>query len=1012
MGASTARLVLPALVIATLALATPGLADTEPTLDEDPRQKAPSWETLAVWQADQLQLAEQATQEAGSPTDVARDALDQRASLLGDRLPANLSTPLDVQRSHLDRAETLLHQPAEDRANLGTLTQTLARDGGPVEKQAHRVQSHHEVLTETDEGLATALAMLEAPTEEPSAEPQALASAIEALAPGTQLTPDDRQALADLPASLRASLTELATRLANGQDLVPTSTPTTETRADRMQEARGALLAAVADLERELATHEDPWTTIEACPAFALDLAGEDSVYEQDCALIVDRGGEDRYANNAGGAHVPAPGPASACEAREEGLPAAAVLDVDGHDTYGTPEAPQSCGANGGAARGIGVLVDVSGDDTYVAASGGVNGGVSAAGLGTLIDSAGNDTYNASSRGANGGVFTEQPSAAARGTLIDLEGHDSYEADSQGVNGGAHASFEPVHTPEIETPNPVIYTTDIPSTNHPVVPHGSAQAQLVDQGGDDVYRAQRGGVNGGGAYGGLGLLVDAGGSDRYEAEGVAANGGGAFRGAGALADGAGDDAYEGEKRGVNGGAYGRVSLDEARPAGWGLLVDASGNDTYDARSRGVNGGGMILGVGTLVDGTGEDAYRARQRGVNGGGALGSGFLADLAGSDVYEARGRGANGGGLTGVGTLIDAAGNDAYQAGGTATNGGAARGAGMLLDRAGEDRYQAGKYGTNGGGDAAGVGVLVDGGGHDSYEAMTRATNGGGSTGAGFLFDRSGNDTYNAGRYGTNGGANFAGHGLLVDQVGDDRYEATNTGVNGGAMGAGVGLLYDETGDDAYRVPVHDLRTIYPSGGVNGGGPYLVRIPALGGLIDRGGFDEYADYMWDDTVYQRTWVAKGIAGIQCDSDGDIYVPNTPDPNPCPSNEGVVNGLGVVCVDPSDSVRCWGPAVSGTGNARGQAAVAGTGHAVGTVAASGTEFASGEVAASGTGTAYGDAAGVSGTGNAHGFVAVSGTGEAKGSVADASGCELGRQAETGVACRDLDPATLLFKDS
>lgn len=260
--------------------------------------------------------------------------------------------------------------------------------------------------------------------------------------------------------------------------------------------ARAGFLDAVGDLADELSVatgHED--VEIHEPPALAVDLGAEDDTYTEDVRLLIDVGGDDTYENNAGGNGltfsdlVPPEG--------GDGQPAAALVDLNGADTYGElaldPWDRRSA-ANGGAFAGVGVLVDDGGNDVYAADADGVNGGAFA-GAGLLLDTAGFDTYHAAGWGANGGGYP-----AGIGQLVDL---------------------------------------------------GDA---------DDTYSGSYEAVNGGGALGGTGLLYDAGGDDAYTATRLATNGGG-FLGDGLLVDrGDGDDAYTATANGVNGGAFGGSGL--------------------------------------------------------------------------------------------------------------------------------------------------------------------------------------------------------------------------------------------------------------------------------------------------------------------------------------------------------------------------------------------------------------------------------------------------------------------
>lgn len=311
--------------------------------------------------------------------------------------------------------------------------------------------------------------------------------------------------------------------------------------------ARGALLEAVQDLHAALqaapAGIGDGCRTLAAPPAFSVSLSECDDRYTRDYALLVDAGGRDTYHNNAGGNNLAALD--GACLGGQRTLAAVLVDLGEADDRFGDPEDPRGCGANGGGAGGVGVLVSGGGDDVYTAAGTAVNGGGFYGGLGLLVDAGGEDTYEGDHLGVNGGGYG--PSV---GLLVDGSGHDTYQADWEGANGGG----------------------------------AGAIGTLVDLEGDDTYRALFGATNGGASFGGTGVLADGAGDDVYAALGTATNGG-AFApgGDGFLLDRAGDDHYRADGRASNGGAT---------LGGVGTLVDRAGDDRYHVEGAcGVNGAG-------------------------------------------------------------------------------------------------------------------------------------------------------------------------------------------------------------------------------------------------------------------------------------------------------------------------------------------------------------------------------------------------------------------------------------
>lgn len=330
----------------------------------------------------------------------------------------------------------------------------------------------------------------------------------------------------------------------------------------------------------DLATTEDHipldrFLDIRAPAVFAIDLVGHDSTYDRDYVFILDVGGDDRYADNAGGSRVCYEGgerrPKDVlhlpyCPSDGDDNPAAALVDLSGSDSYGSG----SKGVAGGGYRGAGLLLDLgvevavsdeTRDDhdrrrqetcednaaTLLACE--VTCAVGEAVTEDACDDHGpaplpddiadGDVYGGTIGAVGGGADL------GVGFLLDVAGDDAYRGTvwgehDRGANGGAH---------------------------------GDAVGTLVDLDGDDRYRADGYGSNGGADRHGHGFLVDVAGQDIYSPAGEATlgfNGGGARGGDGLLLDLAGADDYHGEERGVNGGGY---------DGGRGLLLDLGVGET-------------------------------------------------------------------------------------------------------------------------------------------------------------------------------------------------------------------------------------------------------------------------------------------------------------------------------------------------------------------------------------------------------------------------------------------------
>lgn len=371
------------------------------------------------------------------------------------------------------------------------------------------------------------------------------------------------------------------------------------------------------------------------------------NTYRDDAALIIDLGGDDAYFNNAGGAVLPtADRPANT-------IPVAVVIDLSGDDTY-IANRPGSVGAGLG---GIGLLLDLKGNDLYQ--SDRLGQGAAFAGAGMLVDLEGNDTYLAQEASQGSAFF-------GLGLLHDGRGHDLYGGAqfTQGFGGAGGVGL------------------------------------LRDTRGNDTYQA---GAKTPSTYGEAGIY-------RGWAQGTACGFRGyASGGIGLLADGAGDDAY----------ASGNFSQGVGYFFGIGILDDNSGDDTYRA-SRYAQGAAAHQAVGVLRDGGGNDAYNgttAASQGAAWDAAVG--FLLDEGGDDIYSAEHLAQGAAAMNGVGALIDRGGRDVYQglsgqaqgSGATYWGGRGALNLGLLLDDGRQrDTYSAPDRANSTVGRFSGVGLFVD--------------------------------------------------------------------------------------------------------------------------------------------------------------------------------------------------------------------------------------------------------------------------------------------------------------
>lgn len=330
-------------------------------------------------------------------------------------------------------------------------------------------------------------------------------------------------------------------------------------------------------------------------------------------AVLIDRGGNDRYVQHASPAFRP----------RDHDRLTLLQPDPEGIETslvpftllYGDPERPEQEGVDldagfafGSGFLGIGLLVDEGGDDLYLGQKYAFGCGVWR-GLGILHDTGGNDVFAAGLAalgvGINGGL----------GLLDNRAGDDHYQC---------LGTFESPYSAGRDWDNGYL-SCGI----------GYGAAWRAEHRGDQPRRRPTLG-------GGIGLLLDAAGNDTYigSSFGVAASYAG---GVGAVIDAAGDDTYF-VKRGPGGsnrsGWSGNHALGNGCHRGVGFLLDRSGNDRYSASGLG-GGTAWDMAAGYLIDLGGSDQL-TDLHGVNNRGQTGWGAAQAFAvscfidGTDIYE----------------------------------------------------------------------------------------------------------------------------------------------------------------------------------------------------------------------------------------------------------------------------------------------------------------------------------------------------------------------------------------
>ncbi|MCX6842209.1 MAG: hypothetical protein NTX53_08015 [candidate division WOR-3 bacterium] len=341
-----------------------------------------------------------------------------------------------------------------------------------------------------------------------------------------------------------------------------------------------------------------------------------DNVYHNDCCILIDIGGNDRYMNRAGGA------------VGFLDKPFSVLIDLAGDDYY----ASDRLFSQGAALFGTGVLIDCAGDDVYRGSH--YSQGASIFGTGLLWDMAGDDIYDA-------GFFAQGAADFGTALLLDNSGNDNYRCWCYGQGfastwaAGTLADFE----------GNDVYTAGGKYLHVPLLPHeyrsfshGFALGRRPDAGG------------------GVALLCDRSGNDFYDGE-VFCEGTSYWYSLGMLWDGSGYDHYTAAQYSQGAGIH--LSI--------GALIDEEGDDSYISRLGPAQGQGHDFSVGALVDRKGDDYYCC-----SGGQGIGltnsAAFLIDEDGNDCYMTQdsllGQGSSNfaRGFGGMGIFADLAGTDKY--------------------------------------------------------------------------------------------------------------------------------------------------------------------------------------------------------------------------------------------------------------------------------------------------------------------------------------------------------------
>ncbi|MBN1917028.1 MAG: hypothetical protein JW889_03885, partial [Verrucomicrobia bacterium] len=216
------------------------------------------------------------------------------------------------------------------------------------------------------------------------------------------------------------------------------------------------------------------------------------------------------------------------------------LIEPAGNDVY-----LEAAGASSSRLNGIGIAIDLAGDDQYIAREP-FAFGAAKCGFGILVDETGDDGYSGAHNCLGRGLL-------GLGLLVEAEGLDRYDADTAS-QAAAHFGFGVL----VDEAGNDHYTAHLNSQGHAGV---NGVAMLIDTQGNDVYvagakypdyrEAQRhyGSLSQGFSIGwrplysgGFGALFDFGGDDVYISD-YFAQGSSYWYGVGLLYDDAGDDRY-------------------------------------------------------------------------------------------------------------------------------------------------------------------------------------------------------------------------------------------------------------------------------------------------------------------------------------------------------------------------------------------------------------------------------------------------------------------------------------
>lgn len=370
----------------------------------------------------------------------------------------------------------------------------------------------------------------------------------------------------------------------------------------------------------------------------------DDSYTGASSCLIIDSSGNDTYNGN-----LAATSSVENCSS--------VIIDWAGNDTYLSKN--DLLPSFGAGILGLGLLVDLEGNDSYEGTYNSMGTGMLGAGL--LYDYKGNDRYKA--------LYMCQGAASfGTGSVADFEGNDAYDCYGYGQGYGYTRGFGLMYD-KTGDDSYNANDTDIisPSAQNPK--HNTSMAQGVGNGRRADY------LDGKSMSGGCGILVDDQGSDTYSC-GVFGQGTAYWYGIGILNDKSGNDTYKGlwyvqgatahyaisefkdDSGDDNYFTYQATSLGTGHDFSCSWHIDTGGNDIYDCwREEDGNKlwGGLMIGCGNetgfgfFVNIGGDDVYNAQADNMFGGAYIASGLFPDGIRNEMLC-------------MGYFIDIGGNDTY--------------------------------------------------------------------------------------------------------------------------------------------------------------------------------------------------------------------------------------------------------------------------------------------------------------------------------------------------------------